>query len=246
MDEDLSQKIKYIRLNGLQANWDHYLSIAKKGKFSHARFLAYIVCEEYRIKKENARKMRINRAKIPEKFVLETYPFDRQPKLNQKKIAGIYDNFDYMTKNRNIIFLGPTGVGKSGLSTAFLMHAIEKGFSGKFITFPDLVERLYKSVADHTEAKVIREFAGYDCLLIDELGYIEVDPVQVSLFFTLMHKRHKRKTTLITSNLGFSKWGSFLNNNQLTAALIDRLTENSHVINMKNCVSLRTKLDPSS
>jgi len=58
-----------------------------------------------------------------------------------------------------------------------------------------------------------------------------------------MHKRHKKKTTLITSNLGFAEWGSFLHNVQLTAALIDRLTENSHVINMKNCTSLRGKLN---
>ena len=80
-------------------------------------------------------------------------------------------------------------------------------------------------------------------LLIDELGYIEVEPVQVGLFFTLMRKRHKRKTTLLTSNLGFKQWNSFLKNDHLTAALIDRLTGNSYVINMKNCVSLRTRLD---
>lgn len=66
----------------------------------------------------------------------------------------------------------------------------------------------------------------------------------MGLFFTLMNRRHKKKTTLITSNLGFSQWGSFLNNQHLTAALVDRLTENSHVVNMKGCVSLRTKLDP--
>jgi DNA replication protein DnaC len=71
-----------------------------------------------------------------------------------------------------------------------------------------------------------------------------VEPVQVGLFFTLMNRRHKKKTTLITSNLGFSQWGSFLNNQHLTAALVDRLTENSHVVNMKGCVSLRNKLDP--
>ena len=79
--------------------------------------------------------------------------------------------------------------------------------------------------------------------LIDEIGLIEIDPVQVGLFFSLMHERHKKKTTLITSNLGFDQWGSFLKNTQLTAALVDRLTENSHVINMKNCKSLRTRLD---
>jgi hypothetical protein len=69
-----------------------------------------------------------------------------------------------------------------------------------------------------------------------------VEPAQVGLFFTLMQKRHKSKTTLITSNLGFSEWGSFLKNTHLTAALVDRLTESSHVINMKKCHTLRGPL----
>jgi DNA replication protein DnaC len=104
---------------------------------------------------------------------------------------------------------------------------------------------LYKSVADHSEQRLIKTFAAYDCLLIDEMGYVEVEPIQVGLFFTLMHKRHKKKTTLITSNLGFDQWTSFLKNEHLTAALIDRLTENSHVINMKSCASLRSRFsDP--
>ena len=101
---------------------------------------------------------------------------------------------------------------------------------------------LYKSRADHSQEAVIKKFASYDCLHIDEIGYVEVEPSQVGLFFTLMQKRHNKKTTLITSNLGFQQWTSFLKNAHLTAALIDRLTENSYVINMKNCVSLRPKL----
>ena len=246
MDEQLKQMLKYIRLGGLLANWDQYLSTAQKGNYSHARLVKYVVEQEYTIKKENSRKMRLNRAKIPEKFVIETFPFTRQPKLNKKKIVNIYDNFDYMKKCRNVIWIGPTGTGKTGLATAFLTHAIDQGYNGRFIAFAELVEQLYQSVADHTEAKVIKTFAASDCLLIDELGYVEVEPVQVGLFFTLMNKRHKKKTTLITSNLGFSQWSSFLKNDHLTAALIDRLTENSQVINMKDCVSLRPKLDPVS
>ena len=243
MNEELKQMLKYIRLSGLLANWDQHLSAAQKGNYSHVRLLKYVVEQEYLIKKENSRKMRLTRAKIPEKFVIETFPFTRQPKLNKKKIVNIYDGFDYMSKCRNVIWVGPTGTGKTGLATAFLTHAIDCGYNGRFIAFAELVEQLYQAVADHTEAKVIKAFVGSDCLLIDELGYVEVEPVQVGLFFTLMSKRHKKKTTLITSNLGFSQWSSFLKNDHLTAALIDRLTENSHVINMKNCVSLRSKLD---
>ncbi len=243
MDEELKVMLTHIGMRGLLANWDHYLSIAQKGNFSHVRLLKHIIEQEYKIKQENARKRRISHAKIPEPFVIETFPFDRQPKLNRKKILAIYDTFDYLSKQQNIIWIGPTGTGKTGLATAFLTQAIEKGYRGKFILFPELVEILYQSVADHTEAKIMKTFESYDCLLIDELGYVETDPVQVGLFFTLIHKRHKKKSTLITSNIGFDQWDSFLKNNQLTAAVIDRLTESSHVINMKNCKSLRAKLD---
>jgi len=243
MDEKIIEMLKYIRLWGLLANWDRYNELARKENFSHVRLLKYIITEEYKIKKENSRKMRLSRAKIPEKFVMETFPFDRQQNLNKKKILNIYDSFDYMTKNQNVVWIGATGTGKTGLATAFLMQAINEGCSGRFILFPELIEMLYQSVADHSETNVINKFASYDCLLIDELGYVEVEPVQVGLFFTLMHKRHKKKATLITSNLGFQQWNSFLKNDHLAAALIDRLTENSHVINMKDCVSLRPKLD---
>lgn len=173
---------------------------------------------------------------------METFPFEKQPNLNKKKVLAIYDSFDYMTKKQNIILIGSTGVGKSGLATAYLIKAINEGYNGRFIEFPDLIDVLHKSKGDYSEHKLIKQFASYDCLIIDELGYVEIEPVQVGLFFTLLHKRHKTKTTLITSNLGFGEWISFLKNKHLTAALIDRLTENSHVINMKNCVSLRPKL----
>lgn len=244
MNEELIHKLKTIRFPGLLANWDHYLEMANKGNYSHVRFLKHIIDEEYHLRLENSRKMRISRAKIPERYVIETFPFAKQTKLSKKKLLNIYDS-DYLSKRRNIIWIGPTGTGKTGLATSFLMQAINQGNRGRFIPFPELVEMLYQSVADHTEAKLINTFAKYDCLLIDELGYVEVEPVQVGLFFSLMQKRHKTKTTFITSNLGFDQWTSFLKNDQLTAALMDRLTETSHVINMRNCVSLRPKLSPA-
>lgn len=242
MDEELVKMLKYLKLRGLMANWDEYLKIARKQRFSPVRLLKYVVEEEYKIKTENARKLRLKRAHVPELRVIETFPFHKQPKLDKKKILSLYDAFEYMTKSRNIIWLGPTGVGKTGLATSFLIQAINRGYTGRYILFHDLVGELFASVADHSEKKVLKRYLSYNCLLIDELGYVEIEPAQVGLFFTLLQKRHKKKTTLITSNLGFSEWRTFLKNDHLTAALIDRLTENSHVINMKKCVSIRPKL----
>jgi DNA replication protein DnaC len=243
MDEELEKILKHLRLWWLLAQWDELLSEARRGNFSPERLLQHVLQAEYRAKSDNARALRRKRAHIPELLEMETFPFSRQPKLNRKRIMSLYDGFDYMTKKRNIVLLGPTGSGKTGLATSFLLQAIDRGYRGYYISFPNLVAELYASLADHSEAKVIQKYVSYDCLVIDEVGYVEVEPAQVGLFFTLMQKRHKTKTTLITSNLGFSDWSSFLKNNHLTAALIDRLTENSHVINMKNCKSLRDKLD---
>ena len=243
MDEQLSNMLKHLRLSVLQANWNLYLQTAAKSNFSHARLLRHVVEQEYNLKRENSRKMRLQRARIPEQFVIETFPFVRQPKLQKKKVLAIYDSFEYMEKCLNVIWIGPPGTGKSGLATSFLTQAINRGRNGLFVTFPKLITMLYNSIADHSEDRLLKKLIAYDCLLVDEVGYVEVEPAQVGLFFTLMHERHKKKTTLITSNLGFSQWGSFLKNDHLTAALLDRLTETSYVINMKDCESLRAKLD---
>ena len=240
--DPLQEKLKYLRLGALGAHWDDYLKLAAQKQYSHDRLLRHIIEEEYRIKRENARRLRLQKARIPEALVIETFPFAQQPKLNKKKIMALYDTMTYMSQAQNIIWLGGTGCGKTGLATSFLIHAINEGYSGRYVLFAELINELYQACADHSQQKVLKKYLCCDCLHIDEMGYVEVEPVQVGLFFTLMQKRHNNKPTLITSNLGFSEWGSFLKNDHLTAALIDRLTENSHVINMKQCKSLRAKL----
>jgi DNA replication protein DnaC len=241
-DEELAQMLKYLRLGNLLTHWDETLAKARQGRYSAERLLKYVLEEEYKAKRENARLLRRQRANIPENLEIETFPFERQPKLDRKKIMSYYDSFEYVTRHRNMVWLGPTGCGKTGLATAFLLHAIDRGYRGHFVTFPELLQELFQSMADHSEGKVLKRYLSYDCLVIDEVGYVEVEAAQVGQFFTLMHKRYKQKTTLITSNLGFSEWGSFLHNTHLTSALIDRLTSNCHTINMKDCVSLRDKL----
>lgn len=243
IDDELVRMLKFLRLGRLLSSWDETLEKARQGRYSSERLLKYIVEEEYRAKRENARLLRRQRAHIPEMLEIETFPFDKQPKLDRKRVMSLYDSFDYMTKQRGVVWLGPTGCGKTGLATGFLLQAIDRGYRGYFITFPELIQELFQSMADRSDHKVFRRYLSYDCLVIDEIGYVDVEPAQVGQFFTLMHKRHTRKTTIITSNLGFSEWGSFLKNSQLTSALNDRLTSSSYVINMKDCQSLRCRIE---
>ncbi len=241
MDDDLRQKLKDLRLSELEEKWDELIATGDAQQLSLPLFLKHIVEELHVIKQLRAQSARLSGAKIPEAWVMATYPFAKQAKLNKRKIVSLHDSLDYITKKQNILLVGPTGVGKTGIGTAFLIHAITSGHRGRFITFPELIDELNKSMAAHTEARVLRRFANIECLLIDELGYIDIEPAQVGLFFRLMSMRHRTKTTIVTTNLGFQDWGVFLKNQQLTAALLDRLTENAHVINMRNCTSIRPR-----
>lgn len=242
MNDTLAQQLQYLRWPGLLARWDEHLKAATQSNLSHARFLTLVIEEEYRLKCEQALQQRLKLAKIPEKWVLDTFPFDRQPKLNKKKILALYDSMAFLRDKQNILWLGGTGCGKTGLATSFLIQAIQQGARGRYVLFGDLLNELGRSQADRSQNQVIRRYAKYDLLLIDEIGYAQAEPSQVGLFFTLLQKRHKQRSTLITSNLGFSEWASFLKDPHLTAALIDRLTESSHVFNMRECVTLRPKM----
>jgi DNA replication protein DnaC len=242
MNDTLAQQLKYLRLPGLLTRWEEHLKAAAQSNLSHARLLTRVIEEEYRLKCEAARQQRLKVAKIPEQRVMDTFPFERQPKLNKKKVLALYDSMAFLRDKQNIIWMGGTGCGKTGLATSFLIQAIHQGARGRYVLFADLLYELHRSQADRSQNRVIRRYLQYDLLLIDEIGYVEAEAAQVGLFFTLLQKRHKQRSTLITSNLGFSEWASFLKNPHLTAALIDRLTESSHLFNMKECVTLRTKM----
>ncbi len=241
MDNRLKNQLQYLGFHTLVESWDSIMKETGKTRPSYHRFLTQIVEKEYAAKSERARLARIKRAKLPEIFVMETFPFHKQPRLKKKLVLELYDSLVFMKEKQDLIFIGPTGCGKTGLATAFLVHAINQGFRGLFVDFSDLLDTLYQSRGDYSEGKLMKKYLAYDVLLIDELGYISSKKEQASLFFDLMRRRHQCRTTIITTQLGFDEWGGFLHDSHLTAALLDRITVNCAVFNMKDCISIRPK-----
>ena len=127
-------------------NWEDDLKEAARQGMSHAASsCTHVVEEEYRLKCDNAREQRLKRARIPELWTIETYPFARQPRLNRKAVQALYDTLDFIPQARNIIWLGGTGCGKTGLATSFLVQAIQKGYSGRYVHFAELHRRISRS-----------------------------------------------------------------------------------------------------
>lgn len=153
----------------------------------------------------------------------------------------LYDSMRFIEESQVLCFIGPTGCGKTGLATSYLIHAKDSEYRGRFFDFKDLLRHLNASFADHSYRSSLKHLASLDCLLLDEVGYAPLDKTQAGIFFELIKARHKKHCTIITSQLGFNEWESFIGDRHLTAAILDRITENCTVFNMSKCISIRRK-----
>jgi DNA replication protein DnaC len=241
MNDQLQKQLHFLGLKALEENWDTIFTQAKKSKPSYHNFLTDILAKEYSRKKENARQARIKKANIPELWTMETFPFNKQPRLKYKLIKELYDSSSYLTDKQDLIFIGPTGSGKTGLATAFLLQAINQGHRGYFIDFRKLLEMILRAQGDHTEDKLLSRFQNDDILLIDEVGYTSVPNDLAGVLFELLKRRLRQSTTIMTSQFGFEEWNKFLHDKHLIAALLDRLTVNCALFNMQHGSSLRPK-----
>jgi DNA replication protein DnaC len=114
-------------------------------------------------------------------------------------------------------------VGKTGLASGILLKALQNGYRGLFVRAQDLFDDMYASLADRSTRKLVDRLARVPLMVIDELGYLNVRPEQANVFFKLMEERYRRKATIITTNLAYEEWPTFLGNRLMTEALLGRL-----------------------
>jgi len=229
MSDDLDQLLKTLTLKRIREILPRELERATKAKPSYADFLARLLREESLYRRERSVLYRISQAKLPERWSLDTFPFDHQPGVHAAQIRQLAE-LDWVPASQNLVFIGPTGVGKTGLASALLLRALENGYRGLFLKAQDLFDELYTSLADRSTRKLLDHLARVDVLLIDEMGYLNLRPEQTNAFFKLMEERYRRKPTLITTNLPYDDWYGFLGNKHMVAALLDRLRHHCQTI----------------
>jgi DNA replication protein DnaC len=170
-------------------------------------------------RRERALEWRIRRANLPERWSLETFPWPRQPGVNRKQMHT-FAELDFVARHENLVFVGPTGRGKTGLACSLLMKALQNGYRCQFIRAQNLFDEMYASLADRSTRQLPNRLARLDVLLIDELGYLNLQPEQSNIFFKLMEERYTRHSTIITTNLIYDEWHNFLGNKSMVEALL--------------------------
>ena len=211
MTEELDQLLKNLKLRRILEIYDEQLRAADKDDISYSDFVTRLVRAQWQAKQEGALEWRIRRANLPERWTLETFPFARQPGVNRKQIRG-FGELEFIAKAENIVLVGKTGVGKTGLACGLLLKALENGYRCQFIRAQDLFDEMYASLADRSTRQLLKRLARLDVLLIDELGYLNLKPEQSNIFFKLMEERYRQHSTIITTNLVYDEWPNFLGN----------------------------------
>jgi DNA replication protein DnaC len=222
MDDDLDQLLTNLKLPRIRAILDRELARVERDETSYADFLRRLLREEYQTQQTRFLEYRIRRACLPERWSLTTFPWDQQPGVRRAVIEQLAE-LDFIARASNIVFIGPTGTGKTGLSIGILLKALEAGHRTLFIKAQDLFDEMYTSLADRSSRKLLDRLSRLDLIVIDEMGYLNLRPEQSNLFFKLMEERYGKRATIITTNLEFDEWYAFLGQKQMVGALLDRL-----------------------
>jgi DNA replication protein DnaC len=235
--DELEQLLQNLHLKRIREIYDEQVRAAEQEDVSYSEFLTRLLRAQWHHRQETALAWRIAQAKLPEQWSLASFPFARQPGINRKQIHTFAD-LDFIAKAENIVFIGETGRGKTGLASGLLLKALENGYRGQFIRAQDLFDEMYASLADRSSRKLLNRLARLDCLLIDEFGYLNLKPEQSNIFFKLMEERYHRHSTIITTNLEYDEWRNFLGNQAMVDALLSRLRHFCHTVRI-NGPSLR-------
>ena len=216
---------------------DHYPALAQQAvdsDASYAQFLERCLKAEQHERRRRSQAMLTKFAGFPAIKLLDDYDFKFAAGA-PKKTVQMLQSMAFVERKENVIFLGPSRVGKTHLAIALGYLATQSGVKVRFVSAADLVMQLEKAQQrgqfDHF---MRRSLLGPSILIIDEVGYLPLQGNQANLFFQVIAKRYEHGSIILTSNLSFGEWDSiFAGNSALTAAMLDRLLHHAHVVQIK-------------
>jgi len=235
MEKEIKEKIiqysKGLRLPVFRRDFEEAARQAARERTEYEMYLLGLMEKEYETRLENRKKAQIRQAGFPGKMYLHELDRDFLPEDAREKLPGL-ERLDFIAAGENIVLAGNPGTGKTHIATGLGIKACMQGYKVLFITIHKLLTQLRESHAQKTLRQLENKFEKYDLVICDEFGYVSFDREGSELLFNHLSLRAGRKSTIITTNLGFDRWEEIFGDPVLTAALVDRLTYKAHLINM--------------
>ena len=219
--------LRRLRLGQLASQLPDLIEGARLQKLSYERFLATVLESELEGRDERALLRRMRSARLPLKARLESFDFAFQPSVSERLVQELAQG-SYLETATNVVLLGPPGVGKTHLACGLAVKAIETGHTARFTTLRTLIGDL--GGLGRRDVKTLRAYLKPDLLIIDEIGYSQLNADHANSLFELITARYERGSIILTSNLSFNDWGHLLGDDVLASAVLDRLLHHAEVI----------------
>lgn len=202
--------------------------VAERSRAGHLAYLADVLSAEIDERAERRRQRRIREARFPRMKRLEDFDVSAGP-IDAATIATLASG-TYLDKGEPVVLLGDSGTGKSHLLIGMGLAACEHGRAVRYVTCAGLVNELVEAADDRRLSRLVARYGRLDLLLLDELGYVQLDTRGAELFFQILTEREEKSSVAIASNLPFSEWGQVFTDPRLVAAIVDRMTFRAHII----------------
>ncbi len=228
MNNTLMSRLRDFKLSGIYNSVEERLSYAQKKSLSYVEFLELLIEDEYNNRNNNSFKKRHSKSKLPVYKTIEDFDFSFQPSIDKRAVNDAL-TCNFVRENKNIVFVGNPGTGKSHLSIAIAINALKKGFKVLFTSVSEMLQTLHASKADNSFYQKVSYYLIPDLLILDELGFKKFPNYSADDFFEIISRRYEKGSVIITTNKPFEQWGDIFGDPILASAILDRIVHHSTI-----------------
>jgi DNA replication protein DnaC len=219
----LTDHLDYLKLEYIQREHRALAETAARDGWAHGDYLDRLVEGEVLQRRQRALERRLRLARFPYRKTLEQYQWSWPKKVNQTEIKQLF-RLEFLQDHRNVVFVGPVGLGKTHLAVALGQAACEAGHDVLFQPAVAMINDLVAAQSQHRLKPQLRKYTEVSLLILDEVGYLPIDKTGADLMFQVLAARYEQASTILTTNRAYKHWPEIFNHDaSLTAALLDRL-----------------------
>jgi len=224
---DLVEGLRRLKLAAMRRLAPELLLTAKTQRWAPEELLRTLVEAEIAARDASNARNRLKAATFPVTKTLDE--FDRTASSIPAATLDYLTTLEWVTAGENLCLVGPAGTGKSHLLVALGVAAVQAGHRVRYFTAAELVETLYRGLADNSVGKVIDALLRNDLIICDEVGFAPLDDTGTQLLFRFVAAAYERRALGIASHWPFESWGRFLPEHTTAVSLLDRLLHHANV-----------------